>query len=399
MKIVYSSAACSRRRFRELFPVSRTMPGQQVQKYHRLMLEGLVRNGATVIGLSGPPVTRSNQKATIIRGSTDEENGVRYEHLPVVNIPFLKNLIVFFASFWRTMRHLRDDAEASVVCDVLNFSVSLGALLAAKILRRSNVAIVTDLPTLVSQRPNRLIAWLTGVAMSHYDGYVFLTEEMNSVVNRRHVPYVVIEGQVDITMDSRFNDLERKNPAFVCLYAGGLDRRYGVEILVRGFLQTTYAQAELHIYGRGDFEEDLLAVEKIDRRVKFFGNVPNEQVVENQLSAALLVNPRPTHEDFTRYSFPSKNMEYMSSGTPLLTTRLPGMPADYIPFVYLLEDETPTGIAAALENLFRTKREELHTKGREAKRFVLKHKNNTAQARRVLELVRTLVEMRGPYDA
>lgn len=67
MKIVYSSAACSRRRFRELFPVSRTMPGQQVQKYHRLMLEGLVRNGATVIGLSGPPVTRSNQKATIIR--------------------------------------------------------------------------------------------------------------------------------------------------------------------------------------------------------------------------------------------------------------------------------------------------------------------------------------------
>ena len=34
----------------------------------------------------------------------------------------------------------------------------------------------------------------------------------------------------------------------------------------------------------------------------------NDRVVEEQLRATLLVNPRPTTEAFTKYSFPSKNM-------------------------------------------------------------------------------------------
>ena len=34
----------------------------------------------------------------------------------------------------------------------------------------------------------------------------------------------------------------------------------------------------------------------------------NDRVVEEQLRATLLVNPRPTAEAFTKYSFPSKNM-------------------------------------------------------------------------------------------
>ena len=34
----------------------------------------------------------------------------------------------------------------------------------------------------------------------------------------------------------------------------------------------------------------------------------NDRVVEEQLRATLLVNPRPTAAAFTKYSFPSKNM-------------------------------------------------------------------------------------------
>ena len=34
----------------------------------------------------------------------------------------------------------------------------------------------------------------------------------------------------------------------------------------------------------------------------------NDRVVEEQLRATLLVNPRPTAEAFTKYSFPSRNM-------------------------------------------------------------------------------------------
>lgn len=396
MKIVYASSACSRRRFLELFPVPESMPGQQVQKYHRMMLEGIVLNAAPVVALTCLPVTRSNHPALLIWGSADEENGVPYEYLPIVNVPVVKNLGILLASFARTRRYLKSDPNAAVVCDVLNFSVSLGALLAAKIYRRRNVAIVTDIPKLLSDKPNRMIAWLTGLVMARYDSYVFLTEQMNSLVNRRHVPYAVIEGQVDVAMESRTNDRESKHAGFVCLYAGAVDRRYGVETLVRGFLETTPSEAELHIYGRGDFEQELQSLARMNQRLKYLGPVPNEVVVEEELKATLLVNPRPTSEEFTRFSFPSKNMEYMASGTPLLTTRLPGMPEEYLPHVYVLEDETMAGVATALETLFAAERDELHRKGREAKDFVLHNKSNIIQARRVLRLIATLIENPGP---
>lgn len=70
----------------------------------------------------------------------------------------------------------------------------------------------------------------------------------------------------------------------------------------------------------------------------------------------------------------------MVSGTPLLTTRLAGMPKDYYPYVYLIEDETQKGFEAALRMVFEESREKLHQRGAEAKDFALNKKNNVKQA-------------------
>lgn len=64
-----------------------------------------------------------------------------------------------------------------------------------------------------------------------------------------------------------------------------------------------------------------------------------------------------------KYSFPSKTMEYMSTGTPVLTTVLPGMPKEYHPYVYLLEEETADAIAEKLGQIFAQPAEALFEKG------------------------------------
>ena len=102
----------------------------------------------------------------------------------------------------------------------------------------------------------------------------------------------------------------------------------------------------------------------------------------------LLVNPRPTNEEYTKYSFPSKNMEYMASGTPVLTTHLPGMPKEYNEYVFLLDEETEAGVAYALDSIFSRSTEELHQKGLAAKEFVMKEKNNVVQASKVLAKIK-----------
>ena len=113
----------------------------------------------------------------------------------------------------------------------------------------------------------------------------------------------------------------------------------------------------------------------------------NYQVVEKETEATLLVNTRPTVEEFVKYSFPSKNMEYMASGTPLLTSRLPGMPSDYYPYVYLIDEVTPQGVADALTQVLAHTDEELHEKGAQARQFIMKTRNNISQAKKVLAML------------
>ena len=102
----------------------------------------------------------------------------------------------------------------------------------------------------------------------------------------------------------------------------------------------------------------------------------------------MLVNPRPTAEEFVKYSFPSKTMEYMSTGTPVLTTVLPGMPEEYHPYVYLIRDETPQGIARALKDTLAQSDEALLQKGMAARNFVLTEKDNVTQAEKILEMLK-----------
>ena len=123
----------------------------------------------------------------------------------------------------------------------------------------------------------------------------------------------------------------------------------------------------------------------MNKRIIYKGVASNEDVVEAELKASLLVNPRPSREEFTRYSFPSKNVEYMVSGTPLLTTPLSGMPVEY--YVYLFAEETIEGYKATLETVLNLSSVELSDKGKKARNFILTKKNNVVQAGRIIDFM------------
>ena len=105
------------------------------------------------------------------------------------------------------------------------------------------------------------------------------------------------------------------------------------------------------------------------------------------MEATLLVNPRPSNEKYVRYSFPSKTMEYMSTGTPVLMTKLPCLPEEYLPYLFFIRDETLQGIAQALRETLRLSDEALFQQGCAARRFVLEQRSNVMQAAKVLEML------------
>ena len=384
-RVLYISSYLSPGAYGRLLSAAPYPPSQAAQKYNALITAGFVENGAEVTALSAPPVSPATSKRRVVFLKGERAGGVRFCYLPAIALPGIKQALTWLSAFVSTLMLCKRDTL--VLCYGLIVSASAGARAAARLLGRPVSVIVSDLPEELGSGKAMALA---AKDLTRYDGYILLTEAMNSRVNPQGKPYLVMEGMADRGLADRENRLDDKAPGRVCLYAGMLHARYGILRLVEAFQMVKNPQARLVLYGAGDAREAIQEAAKADGRIQYRGVKDNAAVVEAEFAASLLINPRPSDEAFTKYSFPSKNLEYMASGTPVLTTPLPGMPQAYLPYVYLFEGETPGEMAKTLEALLALPPQTLHEKGLAARAFVLENRSNLAQAARLLAFLEGL---------
>ncbi len=380
MKIIYISTLTSKSKMNKIIENAKSKPLQSIQKFHRLMCEGFVKNNVSVKTISSIPMSRKISEKILWLDKCEEENGVKYTYIPFINIKVLRQICTFLGTIVKVTKEvLNNKKEKIFICDILNTTISTTTLILSKIFKFQCWAIVTDLPR--DMQKNKKI---NEKMQTKYDGYILITEEMNKIVNPKNKPHIVIEGLVDIRKSAENNEVQKSSPR-VIMYAGGLYERYGVKTLIEAFGNIQNNNVKLDLYGDGDLVPYIQSIE--NKKIDFHGVVTNDKIVEAEKKATLLVNPRFTSEEYTKYSFPSKNMEYMVSGTPVLTTKLPGMPEEYYNYVYLIEDETQRGMQKCLETLLGLNEDELDKKGKKAREFVLSQKNNVNQTNKIISFL------------
>ena len=80
----------------------------------------------------------------------------------------------------------------------------------------------------------------------------------------------------------------------------------------------------------------------------------------------------------------------MLSGTPIVTTRLLGIPQEYEPYAYFVEYEDVNVIAEKIDELLQ-QQQELRVFGEQAKAFIVDNKNSEKQAKKILEFVKKVL--------
>lgn len=385
MKIFYYSCLISDNLLKEIINQSKRsiLPAQSIQKFHRLLTLGL-KEYSDLKCISSIPLCNELIKLN----KNDFDNEKHYFYTSFVKNKYLRAINNFFSAFSYTLKNKKVDFA---IFDYLNFSVSLGGFLASKLLKVPTVVIVTDFPDLLVNSNDsilkKLITKFKYKWLNSFDFYILLTESMNDKINIKKRPFLVMEGLVDSEIIYKENIATTKKAKRILLYAGGIYEKYGVKNLIEAFMGLKAEDIELHIYGSGDLEKEMPNYCTLDKRVLYFGEVSNSIVVKRLEDATILINPRPTTEEFTKFSFPSKNMEYMVSGTPLLTTVLPGMPKEYHEYVYLLEDESLDGFRNTIQEILSKSSTELNAFGKKSKDFVLNNKSNVIQAKRIINFL------------
>ena len=254
------------------------------------------------------------------------------------------------------------------------------ACLIADIPEYSTVSVLTGFKKLYHDYEVKKTASLYGVV----DKFVLLTEHMAERLGLK-APFIVMEG---IATTTNVEACEDKDYGKYILYTGLLNKKFGLCNLVDAFSKLNDENVKLILCGTGDAEDYIAQKQKEDERIITLGRVDRVKALQLQKGAAILVNPRQNNEDFTKFSFPSKNLEYLSSGIPTVAYKLDGIPDEYDDYIIYPADDSVEALRDELVRLLDMSEDERRVLGETAKSFVCANKCKKSQSKRIIDFLR-----------
>lgn len=401
MNLLFLSCAYSDNQVDEIREKSKRGFQFAAQVFQRALITGFLENNINLKILSFPAISTFplGFKKPYLHNTDFTHDGKSLGlSLSIANLPFFnlpkKGEFKSFIDDW--FHEIQPQNSA-----ILVYGMNLNLLKIAKEIKKRNpsIPIVILIPDLPEYMGYNKIAKFLGLRRkfikqayklsSNFDAYVLLTEAMNSRVNPSNKPMKVVEGIYTHTPHIYSPDSVEDNMNTV-LYSGALSKRYGIVDLLESFKYIPDKNFKLLLCGAGDAVDDIKRYALIDNRIKYLGTLPNSRVRELQRKATVLVNPRHSSEVFTSYSFPSKTMEYLASGTPTIMSHLNCLTQEYLSHLILLEDETPVDIAKTIRKVCDWPKEKRREFGQSAASFIIEEKNAKIQTKKILDLINSL---------
>ncbi len=361
------------------------------------LIDGMLENHADIDIINVLPVGcyPKQYSEAVLHSKAWEYKGARCFECGCINIPFFKQMsrkIKIYRQVKKWIKENKDEEKA-----IIAYSYYLPFLQALAKVKRNKKAItsliVPDLPSHFGILPkNRIKAYILnsyGKKVLKYsklvDKFVFFTKHMPVALGLENKSHIIIEGicPTDLKGNNILDSSEKK----VIFYSGTLNRKFGIDTLLEAFSQIDGKDFELWICGSGEAENDVKEYAKRDNRIVFWGYCSFDKVNELRSRATVLVNPRPNNEEFTKYSFPSKTMEYMLSGIPVVMYKLDGIPNEYDSYLFYVKESGAKPLGEMLEAVCKMTYSDRKAFGTGARNFVISEKNSKEQAKKFLQLL------------
>jgi glycosyltransferase involved in cell wall biosynthesis len=302
-----------------------------------------------------------------------------------------KNAMLEAAEQWIAQRYKGGDMRV-VVYSMRSAPMATACYIKKKIPKAKIYLIVTDLPQFMDLGQNKVkkflkkIDWISIKKMqTQFDGFILYAPKMAEYLAIPDHKWILMEGSYD---EIESQDIVANSNGKVLMYSGKLDRQYGIPMLLDAFMSIDDTEIELWLTGGGNAENYIKECALKDRRIKFFGFLPNrDDALKLQQQASLLVNMRLPSEPASAYCFPSKLFEYMATGIPVLSFKLEGIQSEYYQYLITIDDESVEGIKDAIEKGIKLTFDQRSRLGRDARQYILENKNVQQQCKKIFSFM------------
>lgn len=395
MRVIFVGGLFSDKQLESVYKNSKTMPNMAANVHQWNIINGLKENVDIINPLFLGNYPKEYKKAFIKREEWSHKEGSNNVSPATLNIFGLKQILRLFNLTYEIRKKIKKNKEKTVVM-VYSLNTSFLASLRLALIGCKNIStclIVPDLPYFYINNAGknklyRVLKTLDWRLMLYFckkiDSFILLTEPMKDMINVGNRPYIVSEGICET--DAKANDVQIMKKSIS--YTGTLDKEFGVLDLVRNFLAVAEEDWVLNIAGGGNAKREIETLALTDRRICYKGILTNEETKVLQRSSRILINPRSSDEEFTKYSFPSKTMEYLKAGRPVLMHKLAGIPAEYNKYLNYFENTTDQAFQKGLVSLMAKSDDELDEIGLKGKTFVEKEKNSIVQGEKILDFLK-----------
>ncbi|MFA5422022.1 MAG: glycosyltransferase [Bacilli bacterium] len=380
MTIIYASGAMEDGDFNDCQKRATYHLNPSNQNFHYRFLKALSTK-TKVEALTLRPFSQGLFKESEITLDHAQDEKISFTYLPDKIGRFYR----YFSRHHKLVKLISQDIKKAgkdviILVDSMKFALAKAAIRAAKKNKVKIFGIITDNPAMLSNE-SRLYAMSIKSLYSKYDGFIALTNGLDKLANKKNKPAYIFHGFAEAITPQK--NLESK-PYFFC--CGALYERYGILNLIEAFHQVK-TDNELLIAGHGPLIETIEAISKDDPRIRYLGLLSREEIHRYEQNADLNINPRIYDAELDKYSVPSKVLEYLASGTPLLSTMHTTLHDEFCGEAIWVKDGSVGELRKAMELFLQIKTEDMKKKALLAKEKVLAHYGLEIQGQKIYEFL------------
>ncbi|WP_096779596.1 glycosyltransferase family 4 protein [Zobellella denitrificans] len=370
----------------------------QTHKFAWNFVDCLSKAGIDVELVSSEPVSNyPRYKKIFFKGGLNDCKGYKLQKLFFINVLVFKHITRLFSSIISLFSINKKKSFDIVFVHGVHSPYLVSSWLFCFLLKKKFVAILTDPPGVIigsdgafSRFLKKIDVLIVRTLLSKADGVIAVAPGLIENLSL-DTESIILEGFVEPSKALLSKSFSNKQETVNFLYAGGLFKEYGINEFVDAFSSCKLDNITLTVLGKGSSAEYIQGVSDKDPRIKYLGFKSGDELDGLFSGADVFVNPRMKDGYIENLSFPSKLLEYLSFGKPVLTTKLNSIPSDYDEFFIYFDSDNVTDFREKIEAVASMSKSELFTLGDKGKKFSLSQKTPQGHAHKVAMFINKIL--------